>query len=182
MGSIVPRTILEKTQITAKLKAIAGELIALAAKETNTDPSNWVVRDALPATDFGHNKEFWQNQTAIAAVNAWQKDWSQQLPDNKYVAFYGVILHADSPTIYGVKFKVGATGATAIDVIQFEKLTEEDNYIGYFDRILYKKRATIYIELIANALTAQYGEEFELLCLVCEKYGEVVSTAERMTM
>jgi hypothetical protein len=181
MGSIIPRSLLTQAQITTKLKAMADELIELAARETNTDPSNWIVRDALPKTDFDHNKEKWENQTVFAAINTFQKDWAKELPDNKYVAFYGVVLHADNPTIYGAKFKVGLTGATTIDVIQFQKVKEEENLIGYFDRILYKKKATIYIELIADALTAAYGEEFELLCMVCEKYGEVVSTPERMT-
>ncbi len=181
MGQTIPRSLLTQTQITAKLKSMEDELKNLAARETNTSPSDWVVRDALPKTDFSFNTEKWLNQTAIAVADTFQKDWSKELPDNKYVAFYGVVLHADNPTIYGAKFKVGSTGATTLDVIQFQKLKEEDNLIGYFDRVLYKKKATVYVELIADALTAQYGEEIELLCMVCEKFGEVVSTPERLT-
>jgi hypothetical protein len=181
MGSIIPRSLLTQTQVTAKLKAMEEELKELAARETNTDPSDWVVRDALPYTDFGLLTEKWMNKVAHATPDTFLVDWSKELPDNKYVAFYGVALHADSPTIYGIKFKVGASGATTLDVIHFQKLKAEDNLIGYFDRILYKKKAYIYVELIADAALAIAGEEFELLCMVCEKYGEVVSTPERMT-
>jgi len=180
VGNIIPRSLLTSVQITSKVKALKDEIIALAAKETNTDPSEWVVRDALPATDFGFNSERWVNQTVFAAINTWQKDWDQEVDDDTYVVFYGVVLHAINPTIYGVRFKVGSAGGTTIDTIHMQKLKAEENVIGLFDRIIYRKEKHIYIELIADALTAQYGEEFELLCLVCEKYGEIVSTPKRV--
>lgn len=161
--------------VTMKLTSLKNELIQLAAKETKTNPSEWVVRDTLPATDLQYNSERWVNQHAFAVINTWELDKASLIPVDKYVMFYGVVCHALAPTIYGIKFKQGATGATTIDTIQFRKLLEEDNVIGYFDRIIYRSQSRPYIELIADALTAQYGEEFEILSMTCEKYGDVVS-------
>ena len=170
---------LAPTEVTAKLRSLKDELVAMAADETKSNPAEWIVRDALPKTDFGFNTEKWLNQTAFAAADTWQKDWSKELDDEVYACFYGVVLHALNPTIYGVRFRLGADGVTTIDTIQFQKLKEEDNIIGMFDRIIYKKQKHIYIDLIADATTAQYGEEFEILCLIAEKYGEIVSGPKR---
>ena len=180
MGHIIPRALFTGAQITSKIKGIAQELKILAAKQTSSRAEEWVVRDALPATDFGFNKEKWENQTAFAVINTWQVDWNQELDDDTYAAFYGIELHALNPTIYGARFKLGSSGTTTIDVLQFQKLKLEEIPIGFFDRILYTKQKHIYVELIADALTAQYGEEFELLCLICEKYGEIVSGPKKV--
>jgi len=161
--------------VTAKLTALKNELIALAAKETKTNLSEWVVRDTLPLTDLQYNSERWVNQHAFAIINTFELDKASLIPVDKFVMYYGLINHALNPTIYGLKFKQGATGATTIDTIHFRKLLEEDNVIGFFDRIIYRSQTRPYVELIADALTAQYAEEFELLAMTCEKYGDVVS-------
>lgn len=181
MGQIVPRSLLTQMQITTKLKSLEEEIIALAARETNTRPDEWVVRDALPLTDFGFVSEAWVNQRATL-LNTFQADWvlaggytGVQLPVNKYAVFYGVNQNPANPTIYGIRFRQGRTGATTIDTIHFRKLLEEDNTIGFFDRIIYRPQSVIWIDLIANAVTAINTEEFEILTLICEKYGDVVS-------
>lgn len=178
MGHIIPRSLLTQVQMTSKLKTLADDLKKMAADETNSDEVDWVVRDALPLTDFGFNTQKWLNQT-VQVANTWVNDWSQELEDDKYVAFYGIALHALNPTIYGTRFKLGAGGVTTIDTLHFQKLKLEEIPVGFFEKIIYTKEKTIYIDLIADAATAQYGEEFELLCLVCEKFGEVVSGAKR---
>ncbi len=175
MGQIVPRSLLTQVQITTKLKSLEEEIIAMAARETNTRQDEWVVRDALPQTDFGFTDERWVNQTLFAAQNTFQRDWFAALPVNKYAVFYGINQNPLNPTIYGMRFRQGATGATTLDTIHFRKVLEEDNVIGFFDRIIYRPQSVIWIDLIANALTAARAEEFEILTLICEKYGDVVS-------
>lgn len=167
-------------QVTSKLKSLQDELKNLAAKQTKSDPADWVVRDALPNTDFGFTDDRWVNQTAFAATNTWQVDWTQELDDETYACFYGVELHALNPTIYGARFRLGAGGVTTIDTIHFQKLKLEEVPIGLFDRIIYTKQKHIYIDLIADALTAIRSEEFELLCMIAEKYGEIVSGPTRV--
>jgi len=181
VGQIIARSLLTQMQITTKLKSLEEEIIALAARETNTRQDEWVVRDALPNTDFGFVDERWVNQRATLA-NAFQSDWvlalgytGVLLPVNKYAVFYGVVQQAINPTIYGMRFRQGRTGATTLDTIHFRKILEEDNTIGFFDRIIYRPQSVIFIDLIANAVTAINTEEFEILTLICEKYGDVVS-------
>lgn len=184
MGQIIARSLLTQMQITTKLKSLDEEIIALAARETNTRPDEWVVRDALPLTDFGFVDERWVNQRAFAAANAWQSDWVAapapawtgfQLPVNKYAVFYGILQQPVNPSIYGIRFRQGRTGATTIDTIHFRKIVEEDQNIGFFDRIIYRPQSVIWIDLIANFATAINAEEFEILTKICEKYGDVVS-------
>jgi hypothetical protein len=175
MGQIIPRYLLEKTAVTARLNKLEDELRTLAAHETNTSPEEWVVRDALPATDFGHTDERWVNQHAFAVANAWEMDWRAQLAVNRYAMFYGINQNVVNPSIYGIRFRQGFNGATTLDSIHFRKLLEEDNVIGYFDRLIYRPQAWIFVDLIANALTAIRAEEFEILTMICEKYGDIVS-------
>lgn len=176
MGQIIPRSMLVPKEVTAKLVSLKNELIALAASETKTDQSEWVTRDILPLTDLTFATEQWVNQHLFIAANAFERDWPLfTLPVNKYLMLYGVICHAGNPTIYGIKFKQGATGATTIDTIHFRKILEEDNVIGFFDRIIYRAQTRPFVEYIADAITAQFAEEFEVLGMVCEKYGDVVS-------
>ncbi len=175
MGQITPRSLLEKTQITQRLSTLSAELKTIASNETKTDQSEWVVRDILPSTDLGFNTDRWVNQHVFIAPNTFEQDWTRQLPVDKYVSFYGVINHTVTPTIYGIKFRQGLQGSTTIDTIQFRKLLVEDNVIGYFDRIIYRAQSVINVMLEADAATAQYGEEFEILGMWCEKYGDVIS-------
>ena len=175
MGQIIPRSMLLPQAVTAKLSSLKAELIALAAKETNTSPASWVVRDTLPATDLQYNSERWVNQHLFTATDTFELDKASLIPVDKYWMAYGVINHTLNPTIYGIKFKQGALGATTIDTIHFRKLVEEDNVIGFFDRIIFRPQKRPYIELIADALTAQYAEEFEILSMTCEQYGDVIS-------
>jgi len=180
VGQIIPRSMLSPTEVTAKIRALANELKTLAAKETNTSVDEWLVRDILPKTDLGFNTEKWLNQHAFSAADTWEKDWDRELDDNTYVCFYGVALHALNPTIYGIKFKAGSNGATTIDTIQFQKLKMEEVPIGLFDRIIYRKEKHIYVELIADTTTPQYAEEFEILGMLAEPYGEIVSGPTRV--
>jgi hypothetical protein len=177
MGQIVPRSILTQAQITTKLTSLADEVLALAAYETNTKKEEWVVRDILPLEDLSYFDERWVNQHLFTVVNVFEQDLvpAVALPVDKYLVFYGVVQNPVNPTIYGICFRQGIPGRTTIDTIQFRKLLEEQVVVGYFDRIIYRPQSVPNIQLIANALTAQYAEEFEILGMCCEKYGNIVS-------
>lgn len=177
MGQIIPRSILTQTQITSKLNALSEEIVTMASKETCTSKDEWVTRDILPLEDMGYLDERWVNQHLFVAANAFEQDLvpAVALPVDKYLVFYGIMQNPLNPTIYGIAFRQGLPGRTTIDTIHFRKLVEEEVVVGYFDRIVYRPQTIPNIQLIATALTAQYAEEFEILGLCCEKYGNIVS-------
>jgi len=169
---------LSTTQLIAMRDDVKAKLLAFAAKETGKPASDFVVRDAMPLTDFGFATEKWCNQLGAGIATAtWTKDWTKELPKTKFVAFYGFIDHADSPVLLGAKFKVGANGQTTRDVVMFGRMRVEDVVKCYHEPVLYKGQETIYLELYqaSGSTLAQYAEELEMMCLVAEPYGEVIS-------
>lgn len=174
MGRILVPRELSTTQLISLREEVGKKLIEFAVKETGKNASEFVIRDALPKTDFGFNSEKWCNQTAITG-STYTKDWTKELPKTKFIAFYGVVNLADTPYIVIVNFKVGANGQTVRDVISISRIRAEDSVKGYFNPVLYKGGETIYVELYTEETIAQYGEALELMALVAEPYGEVIS-------
>lgn len=169
---------LSTSQLIQTLDLVRAQLIDFATKETGKAASEFVVRDAMAYQDFSFTTEKWDNQTALTTV-AWTKDWSKELPKTKFVAFYGVGNHNDSPTIIGTKFKVGTNGQTTRDVVMHGKMLLEEVVKAYFAPILYKGTETIYVEHYTKSASnvTIHTEEIELFCLVAEPYGEVISKA-----
>lgn len=193
IGFLIPDSEMSKADLRALRLEIANNLLEMASRETHRPRSEFVVRDAFPKDDFGFNGCEWENQTAISAADTWTKDWTKELPKNKFVAFYGFIYHAahtlpgagaaEGYPYLGLSYKLGATGATTREQVHLQQAYRE--YIlaggsvkfpvGYHKPVYYKGAETIYISLIANATVSQYAEDLELLTMVCEPYGEVIS-------
>jgi hypothetical protein len=189
----------EEDMTVAEIKALREEvkrnLVALAAKETGKAASEFVVRDIFPKDDFGFNGVEWQNQTAISTADTWTMDWSKELPKTKFVAFYGVNYPVGDATpaawkYMGVSYRLGANGATTLKQVHLQKCqrygategaTAADveaqikSARGYHRPVYYKGTDTIYVSLIANTTVTQYYEKLQLLGLLAEPYGAVIS-------
>jgi hypothetical protein len=167
---------LSTTQIIAIRDDVKRKLLAFAVQETGKAESDFVVRDAMAYQDFGLGSEKWDNESSLTSVT-WTKDWSKELPKTKFVAFYGVVNHSDDPHVIGTKYKVGTNGQTTRDVIMHGRMRAEDVVKCFHEPVLYKGGETIYVEHYnesASALSAG-SELIELLALVAEPYGEVIS-------
>lgn len=181
MGRVLTARELSTVQLIALRDDVKAKLLAFAVKETGKNAADLVVRDLLPSNDLSFNNEKWCNQTALPS-GAWTNDFSKQLPKTKFVAFYGVINHADIPTVLGTKFKLGSTGQTTLDVVMHGRMRAEEVSKALFDPIFYKGEAYIYIEhyQASGSTVAQYAEELELLAFVCEPYGELISGPQKV--
>ena len=191
-GFLIPDNEMSKADLKALREEIANNLLDVASRETSRPRSEFVVRDAFPKTDFDFNGCEWQNQTATVA-DTWTKDWYKELPKQKFVAFYGIIdrsvatkpgsAAAEGYGIQGISYRVGANGATTREQVHLQSAQREfyltsgrsRAVVAYHKPVYYKGAETIYVAHIANATVAQYAAQLELLCMVCEPYGEVIS-------
>lgn len=193
MGFLIPGSEISKGDLKALRAEIVENLLDVAVAETGKKRSEFVVRDAFPKDDFGFAGCEWDNQAAIGTADTWESDWTKELPDNKFVCFYGVLYHeldtmpaaadAEGPALKGVSYRVGSAGATVREQIHIQSMHrihlnaggDGPFAIGYHKPVYYKAEETINVYLISNATPAAYAEDIELLCMVCEPFGEVVS-------
>jgi len=174
MGRVLMARELSTSQLISMRDSIKAQLLAYAVKESGKNASEFIVRDALPLTDFGFTTEAWVNQ-AVQTVSTWTKDWSKELPKSKFVMFYGAINHSDAPTIILAKFAVGANGQTVKDIVDLGRMKAEDVVKCYFEPIMYKGGDTIHVSLYPDTTIAIRTEPLQWLVFVAEPYGEVIS-------
>ena len=132
MGFLIPDNEISKVDLKALRAEIVEKLLDMAVKETGRARSEFVVRDAFPKDDFGFSGCEWENQADIDAADTWESDWTKELPDNKFVCFYGIVYHMldtlpgaadiEGPVIKGVSYRVGATGGTVREQIHLQQL------------------------------------------------------------
>jgi len=171
---LIPVDELTVADIAAIVKKAKDAVLAAASKKGFTD---MIIRDAMPKDDFGFNLERWENQTAIATVNAWAKDWSKELPAKKFVVFYKLWNTTPSPLITGLKIQKGGAGARTYCQLNLEELYLQDTVLGYLDHpeeVVLSGTDTIYVAMLAPVTVAQYGEKLGLGAFVCEPAGESV--------
>jgi len=156
----------------ARIKAsIKEKLIREVSARLAIPREQVVVRDLLPKTDMGLTTEVWITPTL--AANAWTKYFDKELPNRRFVAFYGVANNAADPIATGVYLKLGPTGATARAVWEIEELYADEIPVGVTDEIiLYRGGEHIFVEVYAKAAGT---EPLVLLGMVGEPYGELVS-------
>lgn len=176
MGRILTARELSTTQVISIRDDVKRKLLEFAVKETGKDASEFIVRDIMANQDLSFLTEKWCNQTELVTV-AWTKDFSKELPKTKFASFYGFISHTDNPYIIGTKYKVGVNGQTTRDVIMHGRMRAEEVVKCYHDAILYKGGETIYVDHYNenSSNITQYAEQLELMGLIAEPYGEVIS-------
>lgn len=197
MGFLIPKDELSIAEIKALKNEISMELLRRASKQTGRNSSEFIVRDIFPYEDFSDstpawNGVEWQNQSELNSADAWEQDWYKELPSDKFVAFYGVHDHVQqvaaygNPTggpLFGISYRVGSGGATTREQIHLQAIQRHSfltegvgkNPIGYHKPVYYDGKETISVYLIGNAGVAQYAEQIELLGMICEPLGNVVS-------
>lgn len=150
-----------------------------------------VVRDALPFTDFGAPAasgwliEHYITAGAVASAGAWISAFSggalpgavPQLARTKIAVFYGWADPMANPIATGVRFRLGATGATTKAVflpqMSIDAKLEPDVY--FTEPVVYDPEDFVYIELYTTANTPAGGELTPFRCLIIERVGGTVS-------
>jgi len=166
MGRIIAKPEMPIAEIFSFEQAVADALLERAVTNLGLPKEQIILRDGLPATDFGLTNEVWV--TPSLSANTWSDFITKTLPDYKVVAFYGVAVLSGDPIATGIRFQLG--NVKMIDVIQFEDIFEAGESVGYFkEPVLYLKNQDINIDLYAKAAGT---ENLALKCLVAEQAGK----------
>ena len=188
MSYAVPASELTLTDIkNYKASAIsAGISRALALGLARTE-SELVVRSALPHTDFGAGAVGWTAEnyiTGVIAAAGWGSPFDAgavpanvpQLAATKVAVFFKLGLSDAAPQIAGLRFRVGAGGASTKGVFffQVETTTRLEPVVYFSEPIVYDPQDWIYMEAYFVGAVA-LAERMPLGCFIIEKTGSIVS-------
>jgi len=171
MSYVIPVAELEVADVQAIKSQVIETLLSIAERQTGMPRDQLIVRDALPKTDFGLTNEVWVTPSLTA--NDWTNYFTQQLEEQRFVAFYGVANLAADPIATGLKFKVGSgNGTKVLDVVQLEGLYANTERVeGLLKKpLIYKERQYVNIDVYAKAAGT---EPLVLKAVVVEPAGKV---------
>jgi len=171
IGFLIPASELEVADIQAIRQKVIDALFSVAMKMTGLSRDQLVVRNTLPSTDLGLTNEVWVTPSLTA--NSWTNYFTNQLDDQRFVAFYGIANLSSDPIATAVRFKLGSgTGTKTLDVIQFEDLYSDSQRIdGYLKRpIIYKEKQYVNVDVYAKSSGT---EPLVLKSLTVEPAGRV---------
>ncbi len=147
-----------------------------------------IVRNALPATDFGVAVGWsleWYRGPAIAAVG-WGSvfdtgalpAFAPTLANSKVAVFYKFADYDAAPSITGIRFRVGGTGATTrasfFQQLETNSKLEPDFY--FTEPVVYDPQDVVYIEAYYSVAPLGIGDEqFAFGCFIIERAGATVS-------
>jgi hypothetical protein len=147
-----------------------------------------IVRAALPFTDFGNNALGWTieqyRNPAIAAVG-WGSvfdagavpAFAPVLANSKVAVFYKFADYDSNPTISGLRFRIGGTGATtkASFFLQLETGAKLEPDVYFTEPVVYDPQDVVYIEAYYDAVVGALGEDFAFGAYIVERAGATVS-------
>ncbi len=190
MSYIVPTNELTLTDIKAfRSSAIEAGITRALALGLARGREELVVRAALPFTDFGVGVvtgwaiEQYRNP-AIAAAG-WGSVFDNgalpvaapTLANSKIAVFYKFADYDTNPTITGIRFRVGGTGATtrATFFFQLELGAKLEPDVYFTEPVIYDPQDVVFIEAYYNGPVGALGEDFAFGCFVIERLGANVS-------
>ena len=176
-------TDLKNFRINAVEAGIKRALDQAIAKNRN----ELVVRDAMPLADFGQGAVGWvadQYITGVIAAAGWGSPFSAgalpanvpQLARTKVAVFYRYGDVEAAPQIIGLRFRLGATGASTLASFQFQTQIQcyLEPVIYFTEPIVYSPEDWVYIEaLFAGAVAV--GERCPFGCFIIERLGATIS-------
>lgn len=186
MSYIIPTNELTLTDIK-KFKSDAMEAgvqraMALGLARERTE---LVVRHALPLTDFpnGWVIEQYRNPAILAAGWGSVFDagavpaFAPALANTKVAVFYKYANYSAAPVMWGVRFRVGGTGATtkATFFQQLETGAKLEPDVYFSEPVVYDPTDVVYIEGYYGGPVAALTEAFAFGCYIVERLGANVS-------
>jgi len=180
MSYLIPTAELTLTDIKAFKNAAIEAGILRAVDKLGVSRGELNVREALPLTDFpGAWATEYYISPAIAAVGwAWASGGAAVgvLPVGRVAVFYKVADADANPAYTGVRFRIGATGASTLASFFFQLMVdnklESDCYFS--EPVVYDPQDNVFIEAYSR-IAAHAAEELSFGCFIIEKVGAIVS-------
>jgi len=189
MSYVIPTNELTLTDIKSfRGGAIEAGIIRALALGIARNREELVVREATPHTDLwdgvsGYAAEYYTTRALFPAVaGTWALVYdtalltAPALGRTKVAVFYKIADSMADPQVTGVRFRVGATGATtkASFLIQLpiDNKLEPEVYLS--EPVVYDPEDIMFIEWVARAATPA-TEELSFGCFIIERTGGTVS-------
>jgi len=173
-----------KTFKNGAIEAGIARALALGLARTRDE---LVVREAFPNTDFGAGAVGWTTEEYLSgaiAVAGWGSPFDAgALPANaptlartKVAVFYKFADTEANPVVTGVRFRVGATGATtkASFFVQMPINTKLEPDVYFSEPVVYDPEDVLYIECYYTAAVA-VAEHIPFGCFIVERVGATIS-------
>jgi hypothetical protein len=186
MSYIVPTNELTLSDIKAFRSAAVEAGIARALSlGLARSRDELVVRHALPFTDFPNGWTIEQYRNPAIAAAGWGSVFdagalplfAPTLANSKVAVFYKFADYDANPTITGLRFRVGGTGATTKASFHLQLVTgaklEPDVY--FTEPVIYDPQDVVYIEAYYNGAIGALGENFAFECFITERAGANIS-------
>ena len=189
MSYIIPTNELTLTDIkafrAAAVEAVIQRALALGLARSRDE---LVVRAALPFTDFGNGAVGWtlENYSGpVITATGWGSVFNAgalpanapTLANSKVAVFYKFSDYSAAPTITGIRFRIGGTGATTkatyFQQLETNSKLEPDFYFS--EPVIYDPQDVVYIEAYYNAVVAAGAEGFAFGAFVVERLGANIS-------
>jgi len=185
MSYAIPTNELTLTDIkTYKQNAVDAGIKRALALGIARSINELVAREALPATDFGapagSGYAAERYITGALAASAWGSVFgtgvAPTMANNKVAVFYKLGDSAATPAVAGVRFMVGATGATTKAVfhiqLPLDNKLESDVYLS--EPVVYDPQDVLFIQCYPRVAIA-VGEELSFGAFIIERLGATVS-------
>ena len=184
MSYVVPTNELTLGDIKAyKNGAILAGIARALALGLARDEKELVVRQALPATDFGapagYVLEEYRNQAMAAGVWTLLFDGGAApvLANNRLAVFYKFANYSVAPTMPAIRFRIGPTGAStkATFHMQLDTGSKIEPDVYFTEPVIYDPQDTLFIEGYSTVGIGALGEAFAFGCFIVERLGAVIS-------
>lgn len=190
MSYIIPTNELTLTDIKTfrggAIEAGIARALALGLARTRDE---LIVRSALPFTDFGAGGVGWGTEIytgPIIAAAGWGSPFgtggalpagAPTLANSKVAVFYKFADYSAAPTVTGVRFRIGGTGATTKGMfyLQLETGAKLEPDVYFSEPVVYDPQDVVYIEMYYAAAVAAGAEQFAFGCYLVERAGANVS-------
>jgi hypothetical protein len=189
MSYVVPVNELTLTDIKSyRASAVEAGIVRALALGIARSRDELVVRYGLPFTDFGNGGLGWtlENYSGpVIAAAGWGSVFNAgalpanapTLANSKVAVFWKWSDWSAAPTITGVRFRIGGTGATtkATFYMQLETGAKLEPDVYFTEPVVYDPQDVVYIEAYYNAAVAVGAELFSFGAFVVERLGANVS-------
>lgn len=193
MSYSIPVSELTNTDIKGfKQGAIEAGILTALSVGIAGNRGQLVVREAFPNTDFGSPiGAGWLIATGENYINpviaglGWGSPFSggalpgavPQLARTKVAVFYKFANTSTTPLTTGVRFRVGATGAStkATFFIQLPTEAKLEPDVYFSEPIVYEPEDFVYLELYYTAAVAVGAQTIPFGCFIIERIGGNVS-------
>ena len=150
MVYILPRQEIRFEEII-EARREAVRLLTESIRARGKDPGAYVIRDILPKTDLGLANEEWS--ITYTSAYTWEAKIDFELPEDKFVVFYGYQNNSGNPLTLALKFY---KDVVPIEVIQVENLYTYNEPIGFFTPLAWSESERLKIEFYGRASGSDY--------------------------